>query len=42
MKLSDLVEQPAPTLWGRSYFCATVGTVSEKTVRHYIESQKGK
>jgi len=30
-----------PTLWSRSYFCSTVGTVSEKTVQHYIESQKG-
>lgn len=31
-----------PTLWSRSYFMATVGTVSEATVRRYIESQKGK
>jgi Transposase and inactivated derivatives len=31
-----------PTLWSRSYFMATVGTVSEATVRRYIEAQKGK
>ena len=31
-----------PTLWSRSYYAATVGHVSEATVRKYIESQKGK
>lgn len=31
-----------PTLWSRSYFCATVGAVSETTVRRYIEAQKGR
>ena len=31
-----------PTLWSRSYFAATVGAVSEETIRRYIESQKGK
>ena len=31
-----------PTLWSRSYFVATVGTVSEATIRRYIEAQKGK
>ena len=30
-----------PTLWSRSYFAATVGAVSEPTIRHYIEAQKG-
>jgi putative transposase len=30
-----------PTLWSRSYFAATVGSVSEATVRRYIEAQKG-
>ena len=30
-----------PTLWSRSYFAATVGAVSEATVRRYIEAQKG-
>ena len=31
-----------PTLWSRSYYCGTVGHVSEKTVKAYIENQKGK
>lgn len=31
-----------PTLWSRSYFCATVGAVSETTIRRYIEAQKGR
>jgi putative transposase len=30
-----------PTLWNRSYFCATVGAVSQATIRRYIEAQKG-
>jgi putative transposase len=30
-----------PTLWSRSYFCATVGAVSHATIRRYIEAQKG-
>jgi putative transposase len=30
-----------PTLWSRSYFAATVGAVSEPTIRRYIEAQKG-
>jgi putative transposase len=31
-----------PTLWSRSYYAGTVGHVNEKTVREYIEAQKGK
>lgn len=31
-----------PTLWSRSYYAGTVGHVSEKTVRKYIDGQKGK
>ena len=31
-----------PTLWSRSYFCATVGEVSASTIQRYIKSQKGK
>ena len=27
-------------LWGRGYFCATVGAVDEKTVQEYSEKQK--
>lgn len=29
-----------PSLWTRSYFCYTVGHISEKTVMKYIEDQK--
>jgi len=31
-----------PTLWSRSYYAATVGHVSESTVKKYIENQKGR
>lgn len=31
-----------PTLWSRSYFAATVGAVSEATIKRYIEAQKGR
>jgi len=27
-------------LWGRGYFCATVGNVDEETIRRYIETQE--
>jgi len=27
-------------MWGRGYFCTTVGSVTEETVRQYIENQK--
>jgi putative transposase len=27
-------------LWGRGYFCATVGNVDEETVKKYIEKQE--
>jgi putative transposase len=27
-------------LWGRGYFCATVGAVTEEQVKRYIESQE--
>ena len=30
-----------PTLWTRSYFCATAGNVSAATIQRYIEAQKG-
>ncbi|MGQ9928677.1 MAG: IS200/IS605 family transposase [Chloroflexaceae bacterium] len=30
-----------PSLWTRSYFAATVGTVSNETVQRSIEAQKG-
>jgi putative transposase len=28
-----------PTLWSRSFFCATVGAVSADTVQRYIDTQ---
>lgn len=27
-------------LWARGYFCATVGTVTEETIKRYIEYQE--
>jgi putative transposase len=27
-------------LWGRGYFCATVGSVTEETIKRYIENQE--
>lgn len=29
-----------PTLWTRSYYCESVGHISEETVKRYIEAQK--
>ena len=31
-----------PTLWSRSYYAGSVGSVSESVIRKYIEGQKGK
>ena len=31
-----------PTLWSRSYYVGSVGSVSEATIRRYIAEQKGK
>lgn len=31
-----------PTLWTRSYYCESVGHISESTVKKYIEHQTGK
>ena len=28
-----------PTLWTRSYYCESVGHISEKAVKKYIEDQ---
>ena len=39
--LFPFLKQRFPSLWTRSYFAATAGNVSESTVRHYIEAQKG-
>jgi len=30
-----------PSLWTRLYYCESIGHISEDTVRHYIEGQKG-
>ncbi|MEE9202688.1 MAG: IS200/IS605 family transposase [Dehalococcoidia bacterium] len=31
-----------PTLWSRSYYIGSVGSVTASVIQHYIESQKGK
>lgn len=31
-----------PTLWTRSYYCESVGHISEETVKKYIQEQKNK
>ena len=31
-----------PTLWTRSYFCESVGDISEATIKKYIDEQKTK
>lgn len=31
-----------PTLWTRSYYCESVGHISEEVIRKYIEEQKGR
>ena len=36
------LQRKLPTLWTRSKFIATVGSVSLDTVKQYIENQKGR
>lgn len=31
-----------PTLWTRSYYCESIGHISETTIKKYIEEQKNK
>ena len=31
-----------PTLWTRSYYCESVGNISEDTIQRYIEAQRNK
>ena len=31
-----------PSLWTRSYYCESVGHISEDTIKRYIEEQKGR
>ena len=38
----NMLRSRLPTLWSRSYYCGTVGAVSEATVKRYIANQKGK
>lgn len=38
----SVLRSRVPTLWSRSYFVASVGAVSEATIRRYIEAQKGR
>ena len=26
-------------MWARGYFCGTVGSVDEETIKHYVETQ---
>ena len=40
-EFADLTSR-LPTLWTRSYFCGSVGHISEESVKKYIEEQKGK
>jgi len=30
-----------PSLWTRSYYCESVGHISEDTIKKYIKEQKG-
>ncbi|EEM80168.1 Transposase [Bacillus thuringiensis serovar huazhongensis BGSC 4BD1] len=32
--------QHLPSLWTRSYFVSTAGSVSSETIKHYLENQK--
>ncbi len=40
-KYSELKSR-IPTLWTRSYYCESIGHISEDTIKKYIEEQKGK
>ena len=31
-----------PSLWTRSYYCESVGHISEETIKKYIKEQKGR
>ena len=36
------IKRRIPTLWTRSYYCESIGYLSEETVKKYIDNQKGK
>ncbi|MCS2322125.1 IS200/IS605 family transposase [Bacteroides fragilis] len=35
------LKRKLPSLWSRSYYCETIGHISEATIVKYIEDQKG-
>jgi len=37
-----LLKSRLPSLWTRSYYCESVGHISDETIRKYIEDQKRK
>ena len=39
-KESPWLKSRLPTLWTRSYYCETIGHISENTIIRYIEDQK--
>lgn len=39
-EFSELTKMPS--LWSRSYYCETIGHISEETIKKYIEDQKKK
>lgn len=41
IEFADL-KNKLPTLWTRSYYCESVGHISERTIKKYIEDQKNK
>ena len=37
-----ILKSKIPTLWTRSYYCESVGHISEATIQRYIEDQKNR
>ena len=37
-----VLKRKLPCMWTRSYYCETIGHISEETVKKYIEQQKNK
>jgi putative transposase len=38
----EFIKTRTPSLWTRSYYCESVGAISENTVKRYIENQKAR
>ena len=38
----EILRSRLPSLWTRSYYCESVGHISEETIKKYIEEQKNK